>query len=99
MGKPEMRRQLASLSFSKKIEILEKLRDRSVALAAAGLRHRSAHANENSEGALQFCNCSDWEPCGCGHQPPYHCMWCCLRLTAEQILAAKQRGFYSQEES
>lgn len=98
MGKQEMRRQLASLSFSEKLEILERLRDRSVALAAAGLRRRTCDGAENPEDALQFCNCSDWEPCGCGHQPPYHCMWCCRKLTAEQIVAAKHRGFYSQEE-
>lgn len=98
MGNHEMRRQLASLSFSEKVEILEKLRDRSVALAAAGMRHKTADRVADSEDAMRFCNCSDWEPCGCGHQPPYHCMWCCLKLTAEQIAAAKQRGFYSQEE-
>jgi hypothetical protein len=38
MSKQEMRKRLASLSFSKKIKILEKLRDRSLALAASGLR-------------------------------------------------------------
>jgi hypothetical protein len=32
MSKPKMRARLASLSFSEKIEILEKLRDRSLAL-------------------------------------------------------------------
>jgi hypothetical protein len=37
-GKDEMRRQLASLNFTEKIKILEKLRDRSLALAAVGLR-------------------------------------------------------------
>ena len=36
MSKPEMRKRLASLSFSEKIKILEKLRDR--AIAASGLR-------------------------------------------------------------
>ena len=41
MSKQEMRKQLASLSFSEKVEILEKLRDRSVAHAATGLRRRS----------------------------------------------------------
>jgi hypothetical protein len=33
MGKPEMRNRLAALNFSEKIEILEKLRDRSLAFA------------------------------------------------------------------
>ena len=97
MGKQEMRRQLASLSFSEKVEILEKLRDRSIALAAAGLRHTTADGVANSEDAPQFCNCSDWEPCGCGHQPPFHCMWCCRELTGEQIAAARQRGYYLEE--
>jgi hypothetical protein len=35
MGKQEMRKQLAALSFSEKIKILEKLRDRSLAFAEA----------------------------------------------------------------
>jgi hypothetical protein len=35
-----MRKKLASLSFSEKIKILEKLRDRSLAIAASGLRRR-----------------------------------------------------------
>ena len=38
MSKHEMREQLAALSFSEKIKILEKLRDRSLVLAACGLR-------------------------------------------------------------
>ncbi|MGO9647617.1 hypothetical protein SBA7_1770005 [Candidatus Sulfotelmatobacter sp. SbA7] len=42
MSKTEMRRQLAGLSFSEKVKILEKLRDRSLALAASGLRSQSA---------------------------------------------------------
>jgi hypothetical protein len=40
MSKQEMRRKLASLSFAEKINILEKLRDRSVAIAASGLRRK-----------------------------------------------------------
>ena len=38
MSKQGMRKRLAALSFSEKIKILEKLRDRSLALAASGLR-------------------------------------------------------------
>ncbi len=38
MSKKETRKQLASLSFSEKIKLLEKLRDRSLAIARAGLR-------------------------------------------------------------
>ena len=37
-----MRKRLATLSFSEKVKILEKLRDRSLALAASGLRPKSA---------------------------------------------------------
>ena len=37
-GKKAMRQRLASLSFTEKIKILEKLRDREKAIAAAGLR-------------------------------------------------------------
>jgi len=35
-----MRQRLASLSFSEKIKILEKLRDRSLMIAASGLRRK-----------------------------------------------------------
>jgi hypothetical protein len=41
MGKDEMRKELAALSFSEKIKILEKLRDRSLAFAANGPRSKS----------------------------------------------------------
>ncbi len=43
MNKPEMRKKLAGLSFSEKIKILEKLRDRSLAIAASGLRSNPAN--------------------------------------------------------
>lgn len=26
-----------------------------------------------------------WEPCGCGNQPPMHCMHCARDLTLEQV--------------
>jgi hypothetical protein len=38
MDKSKMRTRLAGLSFSEKIKILEKLRDRDRAIAASGLR-------------------------------------------------------------
>jgi hypothetical protein len=41
-GKNDMRKQLASLSFTEKIRILEKLRDRSLVIAASGLRVKRA---------------------------------------------------------
>ena len=42
----------------------------------------------------RYCTCADWEPCGCGNQPPCHCQWCCLELTAEQFEQARKRGRY-----
>jgi len=38
MDEKQRRKRLASLPFSEKLKILEKLRDRSRAIAAAGLR-------------------------------------------------------------
>jgi hypothetical protein len=45
MTKPEMRKKLAALSFSEKIKILEKLRDRSLAIAASRTRPSSPEAS------------------------------------------------------
>ena len=42
MSKPKMGARLKSLSFSEKIKILEKLRDRSQTIAASGLRKTTA---------------------------------------------------------
>jgi hypothetical protein len=42
MDKSRMRKRLASLDFSEKIQILEKLRDRDRAIAAGGLRPKTA---------------------------------------------------------
>jgi hypothetical protein len=39
-GKERMRQRLAALSFTEKIKILEKLRDREKAVATAGLRRK-----------------------------------------------------------
>jgi hypothetical protein len=47
MSKPKMRARLASLSFSEKIKILEKLRDRSEKIAASGLRRKSARGSRD----------------------------------------------------
>jgi hypothetical protein len=41
-GKNELRKRLAALTFTEKIRILEKLRYRSQALAASGLRRTSS---------------------------------------------------------
>jgi hypothetical protein len=95
MGNREMRAKLAALSFSEKVKVLERLRDRSLAFAAAGLRR--GHNLEQFGDNRVFCGCSDWEPCACRHHPPYHCKWCCRELTGEQLQVARQRGFYLKE--
>jgi len=51
MSKQEMRKRLAALSFSEKVKILEKLRDRSLALAASGLRRKPAEGAEKKADA------------------------------------------------
>ena len=53
MSKREMRRKLASLNFSEKIKILEKLRDRSVAIAASGLRRKKGATPQNQKVGTQ----------------------------------------------
>jgi hypothetical protein len=96
MSKPILRAKLASLSFTEKVKVLERLRDREIAIAAAGLRQKGRQKDD--DGDDRFCKCLGWEPCACGNQPPYHCMWCCGDLTPEQVEAAKKRGFYSGKE-
>jgi hypothetical protein len=46
-SKEEMRNRLASLSFSEKIKILEKLRDREEVIAASGLRRKPKGARDH----------------------------------------------------
>jgi hypothetical protein len=48
MSKPKLRARMASLSFSEKIKILEKLRDRDQAIAASGLRRIPKQAGSRS---------------------------------------------------
>jgi len=43
-----MRKRLAALSFSEKIQILERLRDRDRAIAAAGLRKAGRTADKTA---------------------------------------------------
>jgi hypothetical protein len=57
MSKPEMRKRLASLSFTEKVKILEKLRDRSLAFAASGQR------TKQEELIQYFCNYRDTQSC------------------------------------
>jgi hypothetical protein len=47
MSKEEWRAQLAALSFTEKVRILEKLRDRSLAIASAGLRTPENYAAQS----------------------------------------------------
>ncbi|MBI1748199.1 MAG: hypothetical protein HYR55_16675 [Acidobacteria bacterium] len=42
-SKRQMRKQIAALPFSEKIKIMEKLRDRSLAIASNPLRRKSLH--------------------------------------------------------
>lgn len=48
-GKKEMHRELTARSFTEKIKILEKLRDRDRAVAAAGLRGKAEQSSDNKE--------------------------------------------------
>jgi hypothetical protein len=54
MSKREMRERLAALSFTEKIKILEKLRDRSLAFAASGMRRKTAGSPGNREDEKQL---------------------------------------------
>ena len=47
MSKPKMRVRQAALSFSEKIKILEKLRDRDRVIAASGLRAKAEQTANN----------------------------------------------------
>jgi len=51
----------------------------------------------SAEAEKLYCDCRDWEPCACGQQPPYHCMWCCRELRPAQVAEAKSRGYYSEK--
>jgi hypothetical protein len=53
MSKPELRKYLASLSFAEKLKILEKLRDRSLAIAASRAKLQSKRAAEACPGSGQ----------------------------------------------
>ena len=53
MSKQEMRKRLAALSFSEKVKILEKLRDRSLALAGSGLRRKVVGKVGNSREKME----------------------------------------------
>jgi hypothetical protein len=46
MSKPKLRTRLAALSFSEKVKILEKLRERSRAIAACGLRRKPSRKRD-----------------------------------------------------
>jgi len=44
----------------------------------------------------RFCNCKNLQPCTCINYPPYHCGGCGREFTAQQLAAAKQKGWYSE---
>ena len=44
-NKKEFRKRMAALSFSENVRILEKLRERSLAIAASGLRKKKSKAS------------------------------------------------------
>jgi hypothetical protein len=49
MSKPKLQARMAALSFSEKIKILEKLRDREKAIATAGLRRAKRESATKAE--------------------------------------------------
>lgn len=49
MSKLEFRKKLAAKSFSEKVALLEKLRDRSRAIAEARAKLKKRHASESAE--------------------------------------------------
>jgi len=51
MSKPKLQARLAALSFTEKIKILERLRDRELAIAAAGLRRKAAKESGDVKGS------------------------------------------------
>jgi len=53
MKKQDMRKRLALLSFSEKVAILKKLRDRSLAIAAGGLRAKSPAPKKTASGSAR----------------------------------------------
>ena len=50
MSKSKLQARQAALSFSEKVKILEKLRDREKAIAASGLRGKDSKAINRSRG-------------------------------------------------
>ena len=45
MSRPKLQARMKALSFDEKVKLLEKLRDRSLAIAAAGLRKKTNGGN------------------------------------------------------
>ena len=50
MSRPKLQARMRALSFDEKIKILEKLRDRSRAIAASGLRQKARKTINKSKG-------------------------------------------------
>jgi hypothetical protein len=49
MSKPKLQARLAALSFSEKVKILEKLRDRNQQIAASGLRGKPLDSKKGKQ--------------------------------------------------
>jgi len=47
MSKPKLRARMTALSFSEKVKILEKMRERDKAIAASGLKPRAGKRSSN----------------------------------------------------
>ena len=54
-------------------------------LTQVAVRGYSADVSDEHNPKPPFCDCDDWEVCGCGNQPPYHCPWCCHDLSPERL--------------
>lgn len=78
MDKSQFRARIASLTFSEKIKILEKLRDRSIALAASGLRGQKMSNIDMQEQPGAGCtNASHLDPALQNSHTRGHCVPCC----------------------
>ncbi len=54
MSKPKLRARLAALSFSEKVKILEKMRERDKAISGSGLKRKPAAGHERAAGGGRF---------------------------------------------
>jgi hypothetical protein len=55
---------------------------------------RDDRVNE-AQSEKRFCTCEDLHPCTCINYPPYHCGVCGREYHAEQVSAAREKGWYT----